>query len=717
MINIKKLHLINSALDNRIFKKLLFILLVFFSLSSNGQVKKTGIWFSTWYANQGNYFWASEDLLWSKSSVGKNCINQFVADVNADGKSDVVTFNNIDGSWKVATSNGKYFDPEKNWITGHGAGATLSFLSDVTGDNKADAIICYNSGGILTVYVSSATGTIFNNYSLWKTQTGDFSKILFADVDGDAKSDLIGFTKATGTWYVMKSSGTTFNTVETWISGHGSGSDNQYLSDVNGDGKCDAIINFKSSGSFYISSSTGSSFINYNQWGNNIATNENNIIFKDINNDKRADLVYYKNGTFHYHTALASSFTTSSVEWKRAHGDNNSIPFIADIEGINTVTAIVFDKPTGTWKCLPSNHLQPNTYNTWQGWNLRYSPVINGVDKQYDSGDISVIDYQIAEIVEAKIDYIIFDLTNNIHVDNAYIFNRSVEVCKRIQLWNTNNPDNKLRYAIAIGGVNFSGNPQSIEDECKIVFNEFVNQPFGGDNYFRYNGKPAIINYTYQDMRVIFANWTGSKEYWNKFSPLEAEGALSKDYVGWFTDPLGSVPSNNIMFVDPGHNNHSTHFQTRNNGDYYQANFNKVFTNNPSMMVIGSYNEYAEENAVAPANTDFVSGTTEKWPTPSFYWDQTKTNNLKYKSLSLSVNDYNHTLQNSISLFPNPTKDIAIIKGLTIGDKIVINDLLGKTILNTTAKQQDEVISTAGFTAGLYIVWVGGKTRLKLIKE
>jgi lysophospholipase L1-like esterase len=77
-----------------------------------------------------------------------------------------------------------------------------------------------------------------------------------------------------------------------------------------------------------------------------------------------------------------------------------------------------------------------------------------------------------------------------------------------------------------------------------------------------------------------------------------------------------------------------------------------------------------------------------------------------------------HQLVNSkISLFPNPAKDLFTLKGLTIGDKIIINDLLGKTIVNTTAKQENEVISTAGFTAGLYIVWVGGKTRLKLVKE
>jgi hypothetical protein len=71
----------------------------------------------------------------------------------------------------------------------------------------------------------------------------------------------------------------------------------------------------------------------------------------------------------------------------------------------------------------------------------------------------------------------------------------------------------------------------------------------------------------------------------------------------------------------------------------------------------------------------------------------------------------------SLLLYPNPAKDLVTIEGLTISDKIVVTDLLGKTILNNTAKQKNEVISIADFTAGLYIVSVGGKTRLKLVKE
>jgi hypothetical protein len=97
------------------------------------------------------------------------------------------------------------------------------------------------------------------------------------------------------------------------------------------------------------------------------------------------------------------------------------------------------------------------------------------------------------------------------------------------------------------------------------------------------------------------------------------------------------------------------------------------------------------------------------------------TNNLTadnlFSTTTLSNEDFVATTNNGITICPNPTKDLFTIKGITIGEKIIVTDLLGKTILKTIAKQENEVISTAGFTAGLYFVSVGEKTGLKLVKE
>ncbi len=89
-----------------------------------------------------------------------------------------------------------------------------------------------------------------------------------------------------------------------------------------------------------------------------------------------------------------------------------------------------------------------------------------------------------------------------------------------------------------------------------------------------------------------------------------------------------------------------------------------------------------------------------------------------FNTTTLSNDDFDAITTSSIVIYPNPTKDLVTIKGLTQGDKITITDMLGKTILNTVvAKQDQEVISTASFTSGIYIVAVDSKTRLKLVKE
>jgi Secretion system C-terminal sorting domain len=74
-------------------------------------------------------------------------------------------------------------------------------------------------------------------------------------------------------------------------------------------------------------------------------------------------------------------------------------------------------------------------------------------------------------------------------------------------------------------------------------------------------------------------------------------------------------------------------------------------------------------------------------------------------------------ISSSLSLFPNPTKDLITIKGLTAGDNIIMTNVLGKTVLNIIAKQEDELISTAGLNNGLYMISITGKTKFKLVKE
>ncbi|QHI72312.1 FG-GAP repeat domain-containing protein [Aminipila terrae] len=129
----------------------------------------------------------------------------FRGDFNGDGKDDVVVWNIVDGSWTVFLSNITYPSPETNtsnefvsagiWLTNWGGGAaTVPLIADVNGDGKDDLILYSPDKGSWRVALSDGNrfipqGIWLNNWakktleSNWTVMTGDF--------DGDGKADIL----------------------------------------------------------------------------------------------------------------------------------------------------------------------------------------------------------------------------------------------------------------------------------------------------------------------------------------------------------------------------------------------------------------------------------------------------------------------------------------------------------------------------------------------
>jgi beta-porphyranase len=83
-------------------------------------------------------------------------------------------------------------------------------------------------------------------------------------------------------------------------------------------------------------------------------------------------------------------------------------------------------------------------------------------------------------------------------------------------------------------------------------------------------------------------------------------------------------------------------------------------------------------------------------------------------TLSVDSNQYENA---NIALYPNPAKDVVTIKGLAVGDKITVSNVLGEEVLSDLATEEQAVIFTSNLTEGVYIVSIEGKTQLKLIKK
>jgi V8-like Glu-specific endopeptidase len=200
-------------------------------------------------------------------SVGKH--PRVLADVNRDGKQDVVGFGET-GTY-VSLSSGSSFGAPSRWVAGYGysdsAGAWRveshpRVVADVNGDGRQDIVGFGNAG----TYVSLSNGTSFTAPSLWVDNYGynaggwrvESHPRFLSDVNGDGKSDVVGFGEA-GV-YVSESTGTAFRSPLLSISEFGNGSNAgawlvarhpRLVADVTGGGKAD-VVGFGNAGAYVV---------------------------------------------------------------------------------------------------------------------------------------------------------------------------------------------------------------------------------------------------------------------------------------------------------------------------------------------------------------------------------------------------------------------------------------------------------------------------------
>lgn len=161
-------------------------------------------------ASASGGFPAASTTLWSTgfaaSAWNTATSVRTVADVNGDGKGDVVGFgaNGV----IVATSTGSSLGAASTWFAGFGSAASAGgwrndrhprLMADVDGDGWADVVGIGGKG----VYVATSTGSSFGPARLWLTNFGfndsagswDVAKHprMLGYINGDSRADLVGF--------------------------------------------------------------------------------------------------------------------------------------------------------------------------------------------------------------------------------------------------------------------------------------------------------------------------------------------------------------------------------------------------------------------------------------------------------------------------------------------------------------------------------------------
>jgi hypothetical protein len=309
------------------------------------------------------------------------------------------------------------------------------------------------------------------------------------------------------------------------------------------------------------------------------------------------------------------------------------------------------------------NHVGPCDVGIWyctyfgQDWTgvvgyqkaKNYLPLCSsepGDYRHYASNDTEVIDFHLRHIAEAKIDFLLIELTpgglggyrNPGWKGDAYMVDCARTVCKRIKAWNDAHPW-KIKYSLGACAHLKEGDSWglAIEKIAKDVYtNFFDNREYGGpENYYQLNGKPLMVNYGLRltQLKTEWDGYVGDKTYGNRFALRTCTGYAEVGEYGW---PLplhkGTLLNAEVELVETGFNVHRPNeLEPRKNGEFYRQCWQTVLDNpKPQIVMIQAFNDYLEESAVWITDTSKLDNTQEKWTTsdgklgPALYWEMTK---------------------------------------------------------------------------------------------
>ena len=246
--------------------------------------------------------------------AGNNAYRAILADIDGDGKPDLVVGNVYGNSFSVyrnISTNGLLtvasFAPRVDFATSTGELSPMGLaVADVDGDGKLDVVATDNSSSLVSIYRNTSTPSGISSNSFaprvdWTTGSHP-QGVTIRDIDGDGRPDLLIANGDDGTVSIYRNIGVagelTTNSFAPKIDiATGSGSDDVVAGDLDDDGKPDlaVVTELNSLLSVFQNISTPGGFTNsslamrvdfpagYNAWG---------VTVGDLDGDGRPDVVF-----------------------------------------------------------------------------------------------------------------------------------------------------------------------------------------------------------------------------------------------------------------------------------------------------------------------------------------------------------------------------------------------------------------------------------------
>jgi hypothetical protein len=216
------------------------------------------------------------------------------ADVNGDGNVDLVTANSFGFSSTliVWTNNGNGVFGS-NATLAVGSTPVSAVAADINGDGKIDLISANAGANTLTVLTNNGNGVFGSNATL---KVGNApNQVIAVDIDNNGKVDLIAANTGTNTLTVLTNNGSgVFGSNATLQVGN-----NPVFvtaADINGDGEPDLICADYGTNTLTVLTNNGSGIFGSNATLN-VGVGPTSVLAEDINNDGKLDLICANNGS------------------------------------------------------------------------------------------------------------------------------------------------------------------------------------------------------------------------------------------------------------------------------------------------------------------------------------------------------------------------------------------------------------------------------------
>jgi hypothetical protein len=343
---------------------------------------------------------------------------RLVADVNGDGRDDIVGF--ADDGVVVALARfepgyGPAFSEPKLWLDAFGhqagrwrAGRHVRLLADVDADGMHD-IIGFGEDG---VSVALSLGDRFAQPERWSEEfaadpTDDGRPPALADVDGDGLLDIVQFTEEGVR--VARGSGRDFQPSSLWGAAFGDGEwlvglHPRLLGDVSGDGRAD-IVGFHDAGVF-VGLSTGADFSPPARWLDALGTEDGfdsqdrfPRVLADVDGDAHADILAFARQGVLLARSTGDGFTAPELvltEFSPGWDPREAPRQVADVDDDGCADIVGFHDAGVLVSLSVGDGFTPPTPWSWgygagRGWQVpRHPRLLGDVD---DDGQLDVFGF------------------------------------------------------------------------------------------------------------------------------------------------------------------------------------------------------------------------------------------------------------------------------------------------------------------------------------